>query len=142
MCERNTGVTDVPRVGMCTVGVRQFDGSPSTRRWVVEIYAPPGPHQGASVGFGYTCTCIGQETAKLLGCGGRRSAHCRRCGGDRRDPDSVNDCHENISVRRGQGSSLRKTSITSSITLCCLSLTSLLPFLRFLCLSGREVSRV
>ena len=54
VCERNTGGTDVTRVGMCTVGVRQFDGSPSTRRWVVEVYVPPGPHQGAPVGFGYT----------------------------------------------------------------------------------------
>ena len=77
--------------------VRQLDVSPSTRRWTVEVYVPQGPHQGAAVVFGYTyVSCelytpniyrclhiykyIGHETANWLGWGGRRSAHCRRCG--------------------------------------------------------------
>ncbi len=39
MCGTWDTGTHVPRVGMCTVGVRQFDGSPSTRRWVVLLTA-------------------------------------------------------------------------------------------------------
>ena len=33
--------------------VRQLDASPSTRRWSVEVYVSQGPHQGATVVFGY-----------------------------------------------------------------------------------------
>ena len=33
--------------------VRQLDLSPSTRRWSVEVYVSHGPHQGATVVFGY-----------------------------------------------------------------------------------------
>ncbi len=32
---------------------RQLDASPSTRRWSVEVYVSQGPHQGATVVFGY-----------------------------------------------------------------------------------------
>ena len=45
--------TEVPRTGMCMVGIRQLDGSPSTRRWTVEVYVPPGPHQGSSGVLGH-----------------------------------------------------------------------------------------
>ena len=33
--------------------VRQLDASPSTRRWSVEVYVSHGPHQEATVVFGY-----------------------------------------------------------------------------------------
>ena len=33
--------------------VRQLDVSPSTCRWSVEVYVSQGPHQGATVVFGY-----------------------------------------------------------------------------------------
>ncbi len=33
--------------------VRQLDVSPSTSRWSVEVYVSQGPHQGATVVFGY-----------------------------------------------------------------------------------------
>jgi hypothetical protein len=33
--------------------VRRLDASPSTRRWSVEVYVSQGPHQGATVVFGY-----------------------------------------------------------------------------------------
>ena len=33
--------------------VRWLDTSPSTRRWSVEVYVSQGPHQGATVVFGY-----------------------------------------------------------------------------------------
>ena len=33
--------------------VRQLDASPSTCRWSVEVYVSHGPHQGATVVFGY-----------------------------------------------------------------------------------------
>ncbi len=33
--------------------VRQIDVSPSTCRWSVEVYVSQGPHQGATVVFGY-----------------------------------------------------------------------------------------
>ena len=33
--------------------VRRHDASPSTRRWSVEVYVSQGPHQGATVVFGY-----------------------------------------------------------------------------------------
>ena len=33
--------------------VRQLDVSPSTRRWSLEVYVSQGPHQGATVVFGY-----------------------------------------------------------------------------------------
>ena len=33
--------------------VRQLDVSPSTCRWSVEVYVSHGPHQGATVVFGY-----------------------------------------------------------------------------------------
>ena len=33
--------------------VRQLDASASTRRWSVEVYVSQGPHQGATVVFGY-----------------------------------------------------------------------------------------
>ena len=76
--------------------IRELDVSPSTRRWVVEVYVPQGPHQGAPVVFGYTYVhattihliyigtpaykYIGHETANWLGYGGRRSTHCWRLG--------------------------------------------------------------
>ena len=33
--------------------VRQLDVSPSTCHWSVEVYVSHGPHQGATVVFGY-----------------------------------------------------------------------------------------
>ena len=33
--------------------VRQLDVSPSSSRWSVEVYVSQGPHQGATVVFGY-----------------------------------------------------------------------------------------
>ena len=33
--------------------VRQLDVSPPTRHWSVEVYVSHGPHQGATVVFGY-----------------------------------------------------------------------------------------
>ncbi len=33
--------------------VRQLESSPSTCRWSVEVYVSQGPHQGATVVFGY-----------------------------------------------------------------------------------------
>ena len=33
--------------------VRQLDASPSTRHWSVEVYVSHGPHQEATVVFGY-----------------------------------------------------------------------------------------
>ena len=46
--------TDVPRAGMYMHDlVRQLDASPSTRRWSMEVYVPHGPHQEATVVFGY-----------------------------------------------------------------------------------------
>jgi hypothetical protein len=33
--------------------VRQLDVSPSTRRWLVEVYVSQGPYQGGTVVFGY-----------------------------------------------------------------------------------------
>ena len=44
--------TDVPRGNVHGL-VRQLDASPSTRRWSVEVYVSQGPHQGATVVFGY-----------------------------------------------------------------------------------------
>ena len=88
--------------------VRQLDASPSTCRWSVEVYVSHGPHQEATVVFGYIegsflvsrtgdetndmlLIYIGayvhkyighetDETANWWGSGGRRSEHCRRCG--------------------------------------------------------------
>jgi hypothetical protein len=76
--------------------VRRHDASPSTRRWSVEVYVSQGPHQGATVVFGYievranamlliyigayAHKYIGHEIANWWGWGGRRSEHCRRCG--------------------------------------------------------------
>ncbi len=34
--------------------VQQHDVSPSTCRWVVEVYVSQGPHQGVTVVLGYT----------------------------------------------------------------------------------------
>ena len=99
--------------------------STSTLRWSesVEVYIPPGPHQGAPVVFGYTYLhvkdvhliyigtytykYIEHESANWLGCAGRRATpidverHSLRCGwGHCRDTASDSDCHESISVRR------------------------------------------
>ena len=57
--------------------VRQLDVSPSTRRWSVEVYVSQGPHQGATVVFGYI---EGSFLVRGWWWGGRRSEHCRRCG--------------------------------------------------------------
>ena len=85
--------TDVPRVEMCTAGVRHVDGLPCYESLGGGGLGPSGPHEGARVVFGYTYVhantvhlkyvgaCvhkyIGHETANLLGCGGCRSAHCQ-----------------------------------------------------------------
>jgi hypothetical protein len=46
--------SDVSRTGRARLGsLRQLDASPSTRRWSVEVYVSQGPHQGATVVFGY-----------------------------------------------------------------------------------------
>jgi hypothetical protein len=47
---------------------RQLDASPSTRLWSVEVYVSQGPHQGATVVFGY------------IEVHANASEHCRRCG--------------------------------------------------------------
>ena len=70
---------------------RECARSTSTLRWSesVEVYIPPGPHQGAPVVFGYTYLhvkdvhliyigtytykYIEHESANWLGCGGRRA---------------------------------------------------------------------
>ena len=48
--------------------VRQLDVSPSTRRWSVEVYVSQGPHQGATVVFGYTYVPYERYTPNIYRC--------------------------------------------------------------------------